>query len=209
MTSAAKALAEGLVALSIDAEPQAIARLLAYLDLLQKWNAVYNLTAIRDPAQWISHHLLDSLSVSRYLPVGPLADIGTGAGFPGLPLALMDPDRPVTLVEANQKKTAFLTQVVGQLGLTKVRVVRQRVEDLPSAPGFSVVISRAFAELADFARLAGHLLSPEGRLFAMKGLYPHDELARLPAGYECLAVEALQVPGLDATRHLVIIGRRT
>jgi 16S rRNA (guanine527-N7)-methyltransferase len=209
MNTSAKALADGLAALCIDPDPQAIARLLAYLDLLEKWNGVYNLTAIRDPAQWLTHHLLDSLSVFRHLPAGSLADIGSGAGFPGLPLALLDPDRPVTLVESNQKKTAFLTQVVGQLGLTHVRVVRTRVEELPSEPGFPIVISRAFAELADFVRLAGHLITPGGRLFAMKGLYPHDELARLPEGYACVAVEVLQVPGLDATRHLVILGRST
>jgi 16S rRNA (guanine527-N7)-methyltransferase len=208
MSSPAIALADGLATLGIEPGADKLARLMAYLDLLQKWNAVYNLTAIREPRQWISHHLLDSISIFRYLPAGSLADIGTGAGFPGLPLALVDPDRPVTLVEANQKKSAFLTQVVGELGLANVRVVRQRVEEVPPEHHFAAVTSRAFADLADFARLAGHLLAPGGLLLAMKGLFPHEELARLPAGFVCLSVEALKVPGLDATRHLVILGRQ-
>ena len=209
MSGPVLALTDGLAALRIHANPGTVTRLLAYLELLQKWNAVYNLTAIRDPSQWISHHLLDSLSVFNHLRPGPLADVGSGAGFPGIPLAIVDPERPVTLIEANQKKTAFLTQVAGQLDLGRVRVIRQRVEDVSPEDGYSVVISRAFSELADFARLAGPRLAPGGRLFAMKGLHPHEELARLPLEYDCLAVEPLQVPGLDATRHLVILGRRT
>ena len=207
MSDPGLALADGLAALRIDASPGTVTRLRAYLELLEKWNAVYNLTAIRDPFQWISYHLLDSLSVFGHLPTGSRADVGSGPGFPGIPLAIVDPERPVTLIESNQKKTAFLTQVTGQLDLGRVRVIRQRVEDVSPGEGYAVVISRAFAELADFARLTGHLLAPGGRLFAMKGLYPHEELARLPAGYHCLGVKPLSVPGLEATRHLVILGR--
>lgn len=178
-------------------------RLLAYLDLLGRWNRVYNLTAIRDPQLWVSHHLLDSLSPITYLQDGSLVDVGSGGGFPGLPIAIVQPQRPVTLIETSQKKSAFLAHAVGTLGLVNATVVPGRVETVEGG-GFRNVISRAFSDLADFVRLAGHLLAPGGRMLAMKGAWPAEELEAVGPGWQH-QIHALQVPGLDARRHVVLL----
>lgn len=189
-------------------------RLLDYGALLAKWNRVYNLTAIRRPEQIVTHHLLDSLAVAPYV-VGPrVADIGTGAGLPGIPLALLHPDWTVALVESNHKKATFLEQARIELGLGNVQVVTERVEGWQPVHGFDTVICRAFSDLAEFVRLAGHLCTSQGgfpggagggRLLAMKGVYPFEEVAQLPSGWVVDQVVALKVPGLDAERHLVVI----
>ena len=201
-------LAEGLRQLGLENSSALCNGLLNYLNLLTKWNAVYSLTAIRDVNHMVTHHLLDSLSVVPSLPPGTLADVGTGPGLPGIPIAMTEPEREVVLVESNHKKSAFLVQAVGSLGLRNVRVVRQRVEEFHPDVAFDTVISRAFADLSDFVRLAGHLAKPAGQLFAMKGLQPHEEIAKLPDDFACLAVRPLSVPGLSAARHLVILQKR-
>jgi 16S rRNA (guanine527-N7)-methyltransferase len=196
-------LRAGLSVLSVDLHSAVVARLLDYLDLLHRWNATYNLSAIRDPAEMVTRHLLDSIAVVPYVRGATLADLGTGAGLPGIPLALVAPERAVTLVDSNGKKTRFLRAAVRELGLANVRVVEGRVE---AATGrFDCVTARAFASLADMLGWGGHLLAPGGRWLALKGRFPQDELASLPPGFAVQAVEPLAVPGLDAERHVVII----
>ena len=181
-------------------------KLMSYLDLLAKWNRIYNLTAIRDPLQAVSHHVLDSLAVLRELPdrTGTLADVGSGAGLPGIPIAIAEPARRVALNDANEKKGAFLRQAVIELGLSNTTVHVGRVEDWRPAEGFAVVISRGFASLADFLAACRHLVAPSGILAAMKGIYPSAELAQVPADCDCHEVRRLRVPMLDAERHLVL-----
>lgn len=198
-------LVEGLEALGIELPAGSTDRLLAYLDLLNRWNAVYNLTAIREPQKLVTHHLLDCLAVLPHLAGESLADIGSGAGLPGIPLALARPQWRVVLVETNVKKSAFLRQAVVELGLPNVAVETVRVEQWTPQAHFDLVIARAFAELRGFAEVAGHLCAPGGRLVAMKGVYPDEELRDLPAGVTLERVLPLQVPGLDAARHLVFL----
>jgi 16S rRNA (guanine527-N7)-methyltransferase len=200
----AEVLAEGCAALGLDLSPVQQARLLQYLALLQKWNRVYNLTAIRDESKLVSHHLLDSLAVVPHLRGRRVLDVGTGAGLPGIAIAVARPDLEVVMLDSNHKKLAFVTQAIGELGLANATVERTRVEQWHPAAGFDTVISRAFAELPDFARLAGHLLAPGGRLLAMKGLHPHEEIAALSEGFTCEQVLTLDVPGVEA-RHLVVL----
>lgn len=199
-------LEQGLAALAVDLPPLATERLLAYIALLHKWNKVYNLTAIREPQQMVSHHILDSLAVLPFLPSGKnIADIGTGPGLPGIPLAMARPEMDVALVESNHKKATFLTQAKLELKLDNVQVVCERVEAFRPAERFDVVISRAFSELKEFVGLARHLCLPGGRLVAMKGVYPHEELAALPQDVAVEQVFPVRVPGLEAERHLVLI----
>lgn len=180
------------------------ARLLDYLALLQQWNRAYNLTAIRDPARMISLHLLDSLSIAPYVQ-GRVADIGTGPGLPGIPLALNDPQLRVSLVETVGKKARFLREAVRQLGLEQVTVHACRAEEVPESGQHDQLIARALGTLAGILSAGGHLLKTGGRLLAMKGRLPEDELAQLPDGYRHLASHRLVVPGLEAERHLIII----
>lgn len=182
-------------------------RLLTYLDLLAKWNRVYNLTAVRDRQHMITQHLLDSLAVVPHLAGATLLDVGSGAGLPGIPIAIAGPERSVALLECNQKKAAFLQQAVAELGLANARVCRERIETWHTASRFDVIVSRAFADLATFVAAAGRLLAPGGLLAAMKGTYPQAELARLPDGFRTRLVRQLAVPGLDAARHLVLVER--
>lgn len=194
-------LHDGIEALRLDLPPDAEQRLQDYLALLAKWNRVYNLTAIRDVEQMVTHHLLDSLAVLPHLgTIGTLADIGSGAGLPGLTLAVCRPGLQVTSVEANQKKAAFQQQARIELGLANVTVTCGRVESVTGS--FDAAISRAFAELADFVRVAGHL---SRRLLAMKGVLPKDELGRLPDDWRPAEIIKLEVPGLDAERHLIVL----
>ena len=180
----------------------------AYLDLLVKWNRTFNLTAIRERAQMVTHHLNDALAILPHLPGAQalhVLDVGTGAGVPGIPLAIARPGWRVVLLDSNQKKVAFLTQAAIELELANATAVAARVEDYaPDAP-FDVIVSRAFSDLASFVRGAQHLLAPGGILVAMKGAYPRDEIAALPAGVTIVAEPALAVPGLAAQRHLVVM----
>jgi len=198
-------LAQGIAALGLPVAPGVQQKLLDYLALIGKWNRVYNLTAVRELGQMVSHHLLDSLAVAPHLDGHTLLDVGSGAGLPGIPLALVRPQWQVTLLEANHKKAAFLQQAVIELGLANAAVVRERVESFRPAQTFDVVISRAFADLAEFIALAGRHVGEDGVLAAMKGVYPQEELDRLPAGFRLLDVVPLAVPGLDAERHLVLL----
>lgn len=202
--TAETALARGLGELALPLPADAPEQLLAYLAVLQKWNRTYNLTAIRDPELMVSHHLLDSLAVLRELPAGTLADIGTGAGLPGIPIAIAEPGRPVTLNDASDKKGAFLRQAVIELKLKNARVHVGRAEDWRPARRFEVAICRGFASLAAIVAACRHLLSVGGVLAAMKGTFPRDELARVPPGCDCHDVRRLHVPLLGAERHLVL-----
>ncbi len=186
--------------------PDSAARKLAdYIILLQKWNRVYNLTAVRDPEQMVSRHVLDSLSVVPFLHGRRVLDIGTGAGLPGIPLALACPSLEFVLVDSNAKKTRFVTQAIAELGLANASVVLKRVEKLQSAGKFDNLISRALGGIADMLAGAAHLSAPGGYFLAMKGVYPQEELSALPPGYRVLAVKALRVSGLEGERHLAII----
>lgn len=204
------ALESGLDALALD---RALATpLLDYLALLVRWNGTYNLTAVRDPAEMIAKHLLDSLAMHPFVePIavtgGRLADLGTGAGLPGIPLAIARTGLRVTLVESAGKKARFLREAVRQLGLQHVQVAESRIEALDEPGAFDAITARALATLPLILELGGHLLKPGGRLLAMKGAYPAEELAALPPGWALQACHPLRVPGLDAERHLVIVGR--
>lgn len=205
----ATSLAEGLRALGIDAPAAAQAKLLAYLALLDKWNRTYSLTALRAPEKAVSHHLLDSLAILPFLadlPAnGQLLDVGSGGGMPGIPLAIVRPSLPVTLLDSNGKKAAFLQQAVIELGLKNIVVHAGRVEQYHPQWGFPAIVSRAFASLTDFTALSSHLLAPGGIWLAMKGARPEAEIAALPAGVGVLAVHRLNVPGVEGERHLVVL----
>lgn len=196
-------LAQGIDELGLALPDGTLPRLLAFAALLDKWNRTYNLTAIREPQRMTTHHLLDSLAVLPHLPEGRLADVGSGAGLPGVPIAAAQPARTVTLNDANAKKAAFLRQAKIELGLENVDVHEGRVERWHPHPGYDGVISRGFAELAAFAAACRHLLAPQGVLLAMKGAHPRAEMARLPADIRVQQVTELRVPFLDAERHLV------
>lgn len=202
-------LREGLAALGLELPDDVRAKLLAYVVLLKKWNATYNLTAIRDEAEMVTQHLLDSLSVLPALPESALAgrrwaDVGSGAGLPGIPLAIVRPDLDMTLIETVEKKAAFQRQAKIELALSNITIACGRVEDMPGGL-FDAVVSRAFADLPVFVSLAGHLLAPHGRLYAMKGLAPEDEIRRLPPGWTLVERSKLSVPGLAAERHLIVL----
>lgn len=201
------ALERGLEQLSLALPASAREQMLQYAALLEKWNRSYNLTAIRDPLGMVSHHLLDSLATLPHLPLAAgarVADAGSGAGLPGIPLALARSQWQVALIEANQKKAAFLRQAKIELALANVDVHEGRVETWRPAERFALVISRAFTRLADFVAKCRHLVAPGGVLAAMKGKHPQAELADLPADVQCTAVIALDVPFLKAERHLVL-----
>ena len=199
-------LEAGLRQLGLDAalaEP-----LLAYLALLARWNATYNLTAIRDPREMLVKHLLDSLAMHAHLDgIGNLADLGTGPGLPGIPLAIARPDLQVMLVESNGKKARFLREAVRQLKLGNANVAESRIEAFDARGRFDAITARALATLPLILELGGHLPGPGGRLLAMKGVVPDEEIAALPAGWRLAAVHPLRVPGLDAERHLVEVAR--
>lgn len=179
--------------------------LLAYLALLARWNRTYNLTAIRDPREMVVRHLLDSLAMRPYIEAGTLADLGTGPGLPGLPLAITRPQLRVTLVESNGKKARFMREAVRQLGLGNARVAESRAESLAEPAGYDHLTARALDTLDGIIAVGGHLLKPGGTLLAMKGVHPHAEIAALPAGWRVQDVHPLRVPGLDGERHLVVV----
>ena len=202
----ASQLEQGLRAMEIPLDAPAQDRLVAYLQLIGKWNKVHNLTAVREPGQMVVLHLLDSLSVLPHLAgAKTILDVGTGAGLPGIPLAIARPDLAVTLLDSSHKKATFLRQAKAELALANVEVACERVENWRPAALFDIVVSRAFAELADFVVQAGHLVAPGGAMLAMKGVYPFEELARVPASHRVENVVALTVPTLEAQRHLVLL----
>jgi 16S rRNA (guanine527-N7)-methyltransferase len=200
----ARQLAQGIAGLGLDIPAPVQTNLLLYLELLQKWNRVYNLTAIRDPEQMLTHHLLDSLSVMPHLSPGRWLDVGCGAGLPGLVLAMVRPDCHFTLLDSNSKKTSFVQQAIIDLKLQNAEVHCARAEEWQMNEKFDGIISRAFAEGADFVAATRHLLAEGGRWLAMKGHLEHDVKA-LPADIQIERTIALQVPGLQAARHLLVL----
>jgi 16S rRNA (guanine527-N7)-methyltransferase len=183
-------------------------RLLRYIALMAKWNAVYNLTAIREESRMLTHHLLDALSIERFIPEGStLADIGSGGGVPGIPLAIARSDLDVLSIEPNSKKASFQQQVRIDLGLENFDVQTARAESVQPDQGRDFIVSRAFGDLADFIKVAGHLLKPNGRMLAMKGVYPDEEVRAIPAGWKLVRAEELQVPGVEGARHLLWLAR--
>ena len=196
-------LAAGLAELGLDLSDAVQHKMLAFRDLLLKWNKTYNLTALRDPEQAISHHLLDSLTILPHVGTGPLLDVGSGGGLPGIPLAIACPGLSVGMVDTVQKKASFLQQASIELGLKNVTVHHARVEEMQGQ--YAQISSRAFADLGLFVSLTRHLLAPGGRWLAMKGVRPDDEIAALPAGITVEAIISLIVPGLEAERHLIIL----
>jgi len=203
--SLAEKLAQGVAKLRLDIPPATQHQLLDYLALIQKWNKVYNLTAVREAQKMVSRHLLDCLAVVPHVRAHSIIDVGSGAGLPGIPLALALPQSRVTLLEASHKKATFLKQAVIELGLGNVDVVCERAETWQPPDKFEVVISRAFSDLPEFLGAAGRLCAANGTIAAMKGVYPDEEIAQLPPGYELRGVVPLTVPGLEAERHLVLM----
>jgi 16S rRNA (guanine527-N7)-methyltransferase len=199
-------LVAGLSALNLAIDDAAIERLLDYIDLLLRWNATYNLTAVRDPAEMVTRHLLDSLAIAPHVTGATLADLGSGAGLPGIPLAIAAPEREILLVDSNGKKARFLREAVRKLALAKTRVAESRVEKVEGT--FECITARAFASLGDMLTWGGHLLAPHGRWLAQKGRFPDDELAGVPEAFEIEKTIELRVPGLDAERHLVVVKRK-
>jgi 16S rRNA (guanine527-N7)-methyltransferase len=222
----AQLLAPGTANMEIP--PGARDKLAAYLELLAKWNRTYNLTAIREPERMVTHHVLDALAVLSQLrdfsttaavstttalagtaarPGPRVLDVGSGGGVPAIPLAIMRPSWHVVALDSNHKKGAFLQQAVIELRLANVEVVIARVEDYMAAAPFDIVISRAFSDLATFVESSARHLAARGKLVAMKGVYPDEEIAQLPSAFRVVAAPGLKVPGLDAQRHLIIMER--
>ena len=205
-------LRDGLQALQLDLPDEQLEKLLDYLALLQKWNAVYNLTAVRDPEQMLTQHLLDCLAaLPAFIGAKRVLDVGSGGGLPGIVLAIWaqhaEPDMRVEMIDTVHKKTAFLTQAKAELGLGNAQVHTGRVERLQSAEKFDVITSRAFAELSDFINWSGHLLQEGGQMIALKGQAKQTEKESLPPGWKITKMQPLTVPGLAAERHLVFMER--
>lgn len=206
MTELTSLLLQQTKALNLSISNEQVDQLMAYLSLLVKWNKAYNLTAIRDPKEMVSRHLIDSLSVLPYVKGKRLIDVGSGPGLPGIPLAICLPDLEVTTLDSNGKKTRFQQQVKMELGLNNLEVIHSRVEKL-DVPAFDMVISRAFASLRDMLVWTGHLAAEKGVFLAMKGQYPEDELTEIPKAFTLRESHRLGLPDNDAERHLLILGR--
>lgn len=199
-------LREGLAALGIDPDERQLGQLLDYLALLERWNQAYNLTAVQDPREMVSRHLLDSLAVLPWLRGQRFVDLGTGAGLPGIPLAIFRPGLEFVLLDGNGKRIRFLFQVKAALGLGNVREVHSRAEDFRDEAGFDGLLSRAFSSLAEMITCSDHLRAPGGRFYALKGRYPGKELRELPKPYNVIDCRTLAVPGAAGERHLIEIG---
>ena len=199
-------LAQGIASMGLAVSDEAQQKLLDYLALLQKWNKVYNLTAVRDPLEMVTLHLLDSLSVLPYVNSKNILDVGSGGGLPGIVLAICKPELQVTTIDTVQKKVIFMRQVKGELGLDNLTPVHARVENFKPGQPFEIVISRAFSEIALFVQLTKHLIAENGQWLAMKGIMPADELEGLPL--TPVQVIALKVAGLDAERHLLVFNNQ-
>lgn len=207
MKTLSEILAEGISELGLELDDAQQGKLLDYLDLLLKWNRVYNLTAITDHRSGVVRHLLDSLAIAPYIEGERLLDVGSGGGLPGIPLAISYPEKQFTLLDSNSKKTRFLVQAKGELGLNNLNVVHSRIEEFRPERPFDMILSRAFASLKDIVTLTGHLLDDEGRVMAMKGQIEANELAEIPQGYRVEKSIELAVPGLQQEqRHLLVIG---
>jgi len=198
-------LERGIAALGVTLPDDAVARLLDYRELLERWNSAYNLTAIRDADEMITRHLLDSLTILPYVEGRTLADLGTGPGLPGIPLAIAEPAREVLMVDSNGKKVRFLREAIRSLKLGNGRALQSRVEEVEGT--FECITARAFASLADMLGWGGHLLAPGGVWLAMKGKHPAEELDGVPEGFRVEGIHALAVPGVEGERHLVVIRR--
>jgi 16S rRNA (guanine527-N7)-methyltransferase len=202
-------LARGAAEIGIDLDAARAESLLRLVDELELGNAQFNLTAIRDRPGMLRKHVLDSLTLQPHLRGGAIADVGTGAGFPGMALAIADPRRRFTLIEATGKKARFVAQTAERIGCSNVQVVHSRAESYRPFELFDTVVARALSSLADFVAYAGHLCAPGGRLLAMKGKRPENEMSALPSSFRVLAVHRLHVPGLADERHLVELVRAT
>lgn len=199
-------IADGLAAMDVTIPNAAHASLANYLELLAKWNRVHNLTAVRETEQMVVLHVLDSLAILPHVAAAKtMLDVGSGPGLPGIPIAIARPDAQVTLLDSSHKKATFLQQAKAELALANIEVVCERVEQWHPQQRFDAVISRAFSDLPDFVAQAQHLVAPGGRLIAMKGVYPFDEIARVPQTHRVANVIELRVPRLDAKRHLVFV----
>jgi len=207
-TDLEKRLAEGLPLVGAAPTDQQVAALARFLRLLDKWNKAFNLTGVRDLSEMVTRHVLDSVSVRPYLHGLSILDVGTGAGFPGIPLALMDPQRQFSLLDSGGKKIRFVRHATGELAIGNVSVVHERIEDYDPADPFDMVLCRAFTSIGDFARRCGHLAAKGGRLLAMKGRFPDVELASVPNNWETVEVTAINIPGLAGERHIVVLQRR-
>jgi 16S rRNA (guanine527-N7)-methyltransferase len=203
-----KTLVEGLADLKLTVSNEQRGLLLSYINLLNKWNKAYNLTAVRDPQAMISRHLLDSLSIAPYISAQRCLDVGTGAGLPGIPLAILFPEKHFGLLDSNGKKTRFLIEARQQLGLENISVHADRVETFHDKQLFDGILSRAFASLADMVMGCQDLLKSDGRLYAMKGIFPEAELSQLPKHFIVEHSYSLSVPGVDGARHLLVLARQ-
>jgi len=201
------ALRAGAAELGVPLDDRQTGPLMTLLGELAQWNERFNLTAIRDPLDVVRKHLLDSLTAQAWLHGNRVADVGTGAGFPGLPLAVVNPTWQFALIESTAKKARFVEYAARRLGLDNVEVVNSRAESFEPRLPFGSVVCRAVGRLADFIRVAGHLCAPDGRLIAMKGQYPRGELDDLPRGWRAVGVHPVRVPGLDAERHIVELAK--
>ncbi|MGI9308352.1 MAG: 16S rRNA (guanine(527)-N(7))-methyltransferase RsmG [Gammaproteobacteria bacterium] len=200
------ALREGLQALGIPKPEQYVPQFACFIQTLHKWNQAYNLTAVREADEMVAKHILDSCAVRPSLDGREILDVGTGAGLPGIPLALLEPDRRFTLLDSNGKKTRFLTQAIAELGLTNVEVVQSRVEEFAPACSYDSILCRAFTSIEQFVLHCEKFLQPAGRLIAMKGKLPEQELLAVPSGWQ-IEVAEVNVPGLAAERRLIILKR--
>jgi 16S rRNA (guanine527-N7)-methyltransferase len=205
-TETRQLLEQGVAELQLNLQPNQLNQLMSYLELLIKWNGVYNLTSVRNPPDMVRQHLLDSLAAAfAFSQAKNVLDVGSGGGLPGMVLAIVYPQLQVAMIDTVNKKTAFLQQVKAELGLSNVTVYTGRVEQLQVTQPFDVITSRAFSELANFVNWAGHLLAKGGQMIALKGQMPEAEIAVLPTGWAISKVQAISVPGLDAQRHLLWI----
>jgi len=204
----AAVLDQGIKDMTLAVTPEQQTKLMGYLQLMNKWNGVYNLTSLRDPQQMVTHHLLDSLAaVPAFAGARNVLDVGAGGGLPGIVLAIVRPDMKVAMIDTVHKKTAFLNQVKAELKLTNVSVHTMKVQDLTVSEPFDVITSRAFADLSDFVNWSGHLLAEGGKFIALKGVAPSEERERLPQDWKVVDLQPLWVPRLQAERHLVFIER--
>lgn len=203
-----KRLAEGLPLVGAAPTDQQVAALARFLRLLDKWNKAFNLTGVRDLSEMVTRHVLDSVSVRPYLHGLSILDVGTGAGFPGIPLAVMEPQRQFSLLDSGGKKIRFVRHSTGELAIGNVSVVHERVEDYDPADPFDMVLCRAFTSIGDFTRRCGHLAVKGGRLLAMKGRFPEAELSSIPNNWETVEVTPVNIPGLAGERHIVVLQRR-
>lgn len=201
-------LARGISFLGLDVDEDKQNQMLAFLEMLVKWNQAYNLSGIKDPKKMLSLHLLDSLSILPYVRGRKILDVGTGAGLPGIPLAICLPESQFSLLDSNGKKMRFVFQSSSSLKLKNIDIIQQRVESYQSRGAFDIVLSRAFSTLKQMVERTAHLLAPEGRLLAMKGQLPQQEINEIQEGFRLLDVHELRLPDETATRHLLELGRQ-